>query len=172
MPNPTPKELVARLLELREKATPGPWTVTDESALTPREPYWIGSEHPEVGRCTFANVRSGCDEADELGDMLANAELIALAPAMVTLIEQQAAEIEALTKRADDHAERENHWRNKYGEVMDALGELVSKLDEIEPHMADAFFHREMRCGPYEGPQYGEELRKARALVGEVVRNG
>lgn len=66
--------------------TSGPWSVTDESSLTPREPYWIGSEHPEVGRCTFATVRSGCDEADELGDMLANANLIALAPEMAAAL--------------------------------------------------------------------------------------
>lgn len=62
------------------KFTPGPWSVTDESLLTPDEPYWIGAEHPEVGRCTFATVRSGCDEADEMGDMLANSHLIAAAP--------------------------------------------------------------------------------------------
>lgn len=74
--------------------TPGPWTWTDESSLTPDEPYWIGSDHPEVGRCTFATVRSGCDEADELGDMLANAHLIASAPALYEAAEKAVRELQ------------------------------------------------------------------------------
>jgi hypothetical protein len=59
---------------------PGPWIVFDRSDVTPSEPFWIGADHPEVGEVTFASVRNGCDEAAELGDLEANARLIAAAP--------------------------------------------------------------------------------------------
>jgi hypothetical protein len=60
--------------------TPGPWRYEDNASMTPDTPYWIGADHPEVGFCSHAHVRSGCDEAEELGDMEANARLIAAAP--------------------------------------------------------------------------------------------
>jgi hypothetical protein len=56
------------------KTTPGPWIIQDEREMC--DEIWIGVEHPEVGFVSHAAVRSGCGEADELGDMEANAALI------------------------------------------------------------------------------------------------
>lgn len=42
---------------------------------------------------------------------------------------------------------------------------LIAKLDECAPHVSDAFLHRELRCGPYEGPNYAVELAALRDLV-------
>lgn len=42
---------------------------------------------------------------------------------------------------------------------------LVAKLDECDVHIADAFLIREMKCGPYEGPNYSTELRDLRAAL-------
>jgi len=55
--------------------------------------------------------------------------------------------------------------RHSPTEVEAAARALVAKLDECEPHMADAFLHREMRAGPYTGPQYGTELTALRAAL-------
>ena len=53
--------------------------------------------------------------------------------------------------------------------ATDALRSLVGKLEECAPHIGDAFVHRELRCGPYDGPDYARELTIARqylALIG------
>jgi len=42
---------------------------------------------------------------------------------------------------------------------------LVAKLDECAPHIADAFLHRELRCGAYTGPNYAEELAVVRRAL-------
>jgi hypothetical protein len=52
-----------------------------------------------------------------------------------------------------------------FGVTQQAARALVAKLDECEPHITDAFLHRELRCGPYEGPNYGEELKALRRLL-------
>jgi hypothetical protein len=54
--------------------TPTPWFVDDRREFA--DEIAIGVEHPEVGFVSHAAVRSGCDEADELGDMLENARQI------------------------------------------------------------------------------------------------
>ncbi|MDM0041842.1 hypothetical protein QTI05_22570 [Variovorax sp. J22R193] len=76
--------------------TPGPWSVQDMSDMLPDDPYWIGSEHPIAGFCSFASVRLGCTEAGELGDMKANARLIAAAPELLAFAES----VEALLSHA------------------------------------------------------------------------
>lgn len=73
----TPRELDALLAELdglEAKATKGEWIYQDERDMT--ESIWIGAQHPEVGFVSHAEVRSGCTEADEIGDMEANAAFI------------------------------------------------------------------------------------------------
>jgi hypothetical protein len=65
------------------KHTPGPWRYVDESDMTPEEPFWIGAEHPTCGFVSHACVRSGSTESDELGDLEANARLIAAAPELL-----------------------------------------------------------------------------------------
>jgi hypothetical protein len=50
-------------------------------------------------------------------------------------------------------------------DVADAARALIAKLDECQPHIDDAFLHRNMRCGEYDGPQYGEELSALRASL-------
>jgi hypothetical protein len=42
---------------------------------------------------------------------------------------------------------------------------LVAKLDECGPAIDDAFTHRQMRVGPYTGPNYGEELEALREAL-------
>ncbi len=42
---------------------------------------------------------------------------------------------------------------------------LIAKLDECEPHISTAFLLMQMKCGPYTGPNYGEELKALRAAV-------
>lgn len=65
------------------KYTLGPWRYINESDMTPEEPFWIGAEHPTCGFVSHAVVRSGCSESDELGDLEANARLIAAAPELL-----------------------------------------------------------------------------------------
>jgi hypothetical protein len=50
-------------------------------------------------------------------------------------------------------------------EVERAASALVTKLDECQPHIADAFLHRHLRCGPYSGPTYADELTALRAAL-------
>lgn len=54
--------------------TPGPWSVVDNRDLNGA--FWIEVEHPTVGNVSLAEVRSGCEEADELGSPEANAAFI------------------------------------------------------------------------------------------------
>ncbi|CAN5702837.1 hypothetical protein BH11PSE6_BH11PSE6_00120 [soil metagenome] len=44
---------------------------------------------------------------------------------------------------------------------------LIAKLDECAPHVSDAFLHLEMRCGPYEGPNYAVELAALRSALSQ-----
>lgn len=47
-----------------------------------------------------------------------------------------------------------------------ALDDLVSKLDACEPFISSAFTNTyPLRGGKYTGPQYGEELKRARSLL-------
>ena len=61
--------------------TPGPWVVIDNRHMN--DAWWIGVDQ----FTTHAEVRSGCDEADELGDMEANARLIATAPELLAALQ-------------------------------------------------------------------------------------
>lgn len=89
----TPSEVITALEKALEAGpTPGEWEVVDESRISPSEPYWIGTQHSMCGFVSHAVVRSGCDEADELGDMKANAAFIAAASplAIRTLLDAHA----------------------------------------------------------------------------------
>lgn len=56
-------------------------------------------------------------------------------------------------------------------ELIRSAAALVA-IDECEPFMADAFLHREMRCGPYTGPQYSDELENFSSCPKTVQRAG
>lgn len=70
------------LRKILAEATPGPWCYklpfygSDEYDTG----FFILGKHPKVGSVSHASVRYGCDEAKELGNIKANARLIALAP--------------------------------------------------------------------------------------------
>ena len=51
-----------------------PWRTSDEREMNGA--IWIGCDHPKVGFVSHAEVRSGCEEADELGSIEANATFI------------------------------------------------------------------------------------------------
>ena len=60
--------------------TKGPWVMMDRSEELGTPSFWIGVNHPEYEFVSHAEIRPGCGEAAGLGDMEANALLIAAAP--------------------------------------------------------------------------------------------
>lgn len=112
---------IARLRELLEKATPGPWSVADNRGMNGA--LWIEAEHPEAGLVSHAKVRSGCAEADDLGSMEANAELIALAPIMVKALLTAA-------ENAEGSAIREKGYRNTITALAKAAERAASTADQ------------------------------------------
>ncbi len=73
-------EVIATLeAALEAGPTPGPWIAEGESSRAVYETWFIGAKHPECGFVSHAEVRSGCDEADELGSIKANVEWITAA---------------------------------------------------------------------------------------------
>ncbi len=48
---------------------------------------------------------------------------------------------------------------------------LVSKLDECEPHINNAFLIEQIRGRPYTGPQWGEDLKEFRAALAAKETN-
>jgi len=61
--------------------TKGPWKVYDYRDLN--DAIWIGVDNPHFGKLTHAEVRYVCDEAKNIGDIEANAQLIASAPELL-----------------------------------------------------------------------------------------
>jgi hypothetical protein len=55
--------------------------------------------------------------------------------------------------------------REENARIVTLANALVAKLDECERHITDAFLHRQLRCGDYTGPNYGEELKALRAAL-------
>lgn len=51
--------------------------------------------------------------------------------------------------------------------LVEAITAFLAKWDECEPHVDDAFFHRQLRMGAYTGPQFGEELKALRAIISD-----
>lgn len=51
-------------------------------------------------------------------------------------------------------------------DVGTAARALVVKLDACAPHVADAFLHRQLRCGLYDGPTYEAELAALKTALG------
>jgi len=49
----------------------------------------------------------------------------------------------------------------RYRRVVSAF---VAKYIECEPHISDAFLHRQLRCGQYTGPTIEKELHELKAL--------
>lgn len=58
---------------------------------------------------------------------------------------------------------------NRAKEIERAAAALVAKLDECQPYVESAFLLQHLRCGPYDGPQYGDALETLRrALRGDA----
>lgn len=60
--------------------------------------------------------------------------------------------------------------RRKLDVMREAVRAFLAKHDECQPHITDAFVHRELRCGPYTGPSYADELaalRTAYTTIGD-----
>jgi hypothetical protein len=52
--------------------------------------------------------------------------------------------------------------------LIKRLHAFLAKMKECEPHIADAFLHRELRCGPYTGPSYAAEHRALIEALAEM----
>jgi hypothetical protein len=72
-------------MERNDSFTPGPWMFDD--LRSEGGPIVISAWHFQYGSLTHAEVRAGCNEANELGDMLANARLIAAAPKLLAALD-------------------------------------------------------------------------------------
>ena len=94
--------------------TPGPWQVVDNRSLNGA--YWICAPDEFT---SHAEVRAGCVEAEELGDPLANARLIASAPALYGQHEANLADLWVLRKAIEEG---------------DPKAELLLRIDDLERH--------------------------------------
>ena len=65
-------------MEERNEFTPGPWKAFDVSEMHDEPRFMVGPRE----FCSIAEVRAGSTEAEETGDVAANARLIAAAPAL------------------------------------------------------------------------------------------
>ena len=63
-------------MEERNEFTPGPWKAFDVSEMHDEPRFMVGPRE----FCSIAEVRAGSTEAEETGDVAANARLIAAAP--------------------------------------------------------------------------------------------
>ena len=70
-------------MSVRGAAT-GTWKVIDCRHLNGA--WWIEVDHPRQGNFSIAEVRNGCDEADEVCSAEANAALIATAPELLSAL--------------------------------------------------------------------------------------
>lgn len=52
--------------------------------------------------------------------------------------------------------------------AREGLQKFLAKWEECEPHVNDAFFHRQLRMGPYSGPQFAAELAELRHLAEQI----
>ena len=52
--------------------------------------WWIEAMHPEGFEVSIAEVRQGCDEADDISTVEANAALIAAAPTLLAILKAAA----------------------------------------------------------------------------------
>jgi hypothetical protein len=65
-------------------AATGIWKAVDHRDLNGA--FWIEVDHPRQGKFSIAEVRNGCDEADEVCSAEANAALIAAAPELLAAL--------------------------------------------------------------------------------------
>jgi hypothetical protein len=70
-------------MSVRGAAT-GTWKVIDCRDLNGA--YWIEVDHRQQGKFSIAEVRNGCEEADEVCSVEANAALIAAAPELLAAL--------------------------------------------------------------------------------------
>lgn len=70
-------------------AVPGPWTIVDNRSMNGA--LWIEAPHPEGFNVSIAEVRQGCEEADEISDLFSNAHLIAAAPRLLSALKKMIA---------------------------------------------------------------------------------
>lgn len=67
--------------------TPDPWFAEDKYDLYGEPCKWLYAIHPEVGPVSHAEVRAGCKEAEELGNVGANTRLLVAAPKLLRALE-------------------------------------------------------------------------------------
>jgi hypothetical protein len=65
----------AELKRVAEAATPGPYRVVDNRDMNGA--WWIEAPHPEGFHVSIAEVRSGCEEAQDIGSAKRDAAFIA-----------------------------------------------------------------------------------------------
>ena len=76
--------------------------------------WWIEAMHPEGFEVSIAEVRQGCDEADDISTVEANAALIAAAPTLLAILKAAA---------EDDVVQ----WHD--GPLLKAAHEVISKAE-------------------------------------------
>jgi len=90
----------------RNKHTPGPWIVSDET----RENFvWILDENSDTGVCMVHTDTDSKDESD------ANARLIAAAPELLEALESM---LDYLKRQAKENSRREWALHNAHAEFM------------------------------------------------------
>lgn len=102
--------------------TPGPWTVIDNHDLN--DAYWILARHPDGFTVSIAEVRSGGSEAREIGDPLADAALIAEAPALLDAVKRLIVIAEGAGRWHVERFERDK------AEAITATRALVARIEE------------------------------------------
>ena len=120
------------LRKLLDEATPGPWTPAVPFAGSDEYDtgFFISAQHPTVGAVSHASVRYGCDEAKEIGNIAANARLIALAPQLA------AALIKAEEALADISGGRPtsaafSDWHNRYQTLRAYARAALSEIRDL-----------------------------------------
>ena len=76
--------------------------------------WWIEAMHPEGLEVSIAEVRQGCDEADDVSTVEANAALIAAAPTLLAILKAAA---------EDDTVQ----WHD--GSLLKAAREAIAKAE-------------------------------------------
>lgn len=75
--------------------------------------------------------------------------------------------IGAVIKQRDEALARLTAAETRVAELKAGLGALVRKLDDLEQPVNDLTFFAHNHGFPWTGPNYAEELRRARSLIQE-----
>lgn len=116
----------------REAGTPGDWgyqnaPFTSENAIG--DEFWIYGPETAWGRNSFAELRYGCEEAQEDGDLEANARRIARVPKLEKIAleaEQMRIDLLIASNNIADAAKTDPRWSG----VAAILRARLAKFDE------------------------------------------